>query len=882
MKVGVDPVPQSKVSERLLRWLALFVMSALVAACGGGGGGGGTGPAPVAMAPSITSHPASVSAAPGATATFGVTASGDSLSYQWHQDGVEIAGATGTSYTTPPLSAADNGAAFTVTVSNSLGSVTSNVATLTTGAAIAPSITTQPVATSVVAPAAAQFNVVASGTAPLSYQWYRNGAAIVGAHAASLTVSGTTVADTGASFSVTVSNAAGSANSAQATLVVTAVATAPSVRVGPVNATVNAGQTASFSVTALGTDPIAYQWRRNGVDIAGATRAQYTTPAASDTDNGARFSVAVSNSVGTVVSREATLTVIATSVAPSILAPPAHAAVLVGAVANFSVSVAGSAPLSYRWLKNGVDIPGGTSANYTTPVTTLADNGAQFTVVASNAAGTVTSQAATLTILTAAPAITVGPVAQNVQAPNTATFSVLAGGSLPLAYQWRKNGVDIAGATAAVYTTSATSVGDNGSLFSVVVSNTAGSVASAAALLSVSPGDVPASVVGQPQNLTVPLGAIASFSVTAVGSAPLSYQWRRNGVDIAGATEAAYTSPAATALDNGALFTVVVGNGAGSAISTAALLTVTGATVFPQRAVTLIVPAAAGSRADVLARDLATALASDQGWSIVVSNVGGANGTTAMIQAAAAAADGHTLFVGNFQMTTTPTLYRGLTVNPVTAFAHLGLINETPLALTGRPGLPPGDYTSLAAWIRTRQAGSVKFANTGLASESRMCALMFANRDGSSFTAAPYAGSASATVDTLGSVVDLYCDATNILGQHIETGKVQAYGVSSTSRSIVPALSSLATLSESGLPGFNVTQSHGLHAPQGTPPEVLARLNAALRTALVNPEFVRRQVANGARIVVDARLTPDVHRQFVQDEIDKWRPLIQAAGLYAD
>ena len=159
-----------------------------------------------------------------------------------------------------------------------------------------------------------------------------------------------------------------------------------------------AGQTASFSVAASGTAPLSYQWKKNGAAISGATSTSYTTPTATSSDNGAQFTVLVSNAAGSVTSNAATLTVNAAPVAPSISTQPSSQTVTAGQTASFSVAAAGTAPLSYQWNKDGTAISGATSSSYTTPATTNSDNGAQFTVLVTNAAGSVTSNAATLTV----------------------------------------------------------------------------------------------------------------------------------------------------------------------------------------------------------------------------------------------------------------------------------------------------------------------------------------------------------------------------------------------------------------------------------------------------------------------------------------------------
>src|SRR5712664_2586567 len=172
----------------------------------------------------------------------------------------------------------------------------------------------------------------------------------------------------------------------------------PAITMQPASQTVTAGQTASFSVAATGTAPLSYQWRKNSLAIGGATSSSYTTPTTTSSDNGAQFTVKVSNTAGSVTSSAATVTVNAAPVAPSITTQPASQTVTAGQTPSFSVAATGTVPLSYQWRKNGTAISGATSSSYTTPATTSADNGAQFTVVVTNTAGSVTSSAATLTV----------------------------------------------------------------------------------------------------------------------------------------------------------------------------------------------------------------------------------------------------------------------------------------------------------------------------------------------------------------------------------------------------------------------------------------------------------------------------------------------------
>jgi hypothetical protein len=404
-----------------------------------------------------------------------------------------------------------------------------------------------------------------------------------GATSSSYTTPATTSSDDGTQFAVVVTNTVGSVSSNPATLKVKSTPIPLSITTQPTNQTVTAGQTASFSVAATGTAPLSYQWRKNSVVIGGATSSSYTTPATTTSDNGAQFTVVVSNTAGSVTSSAATLTVNAAAVAPSITSQPASQTVTAGQTASFSVAATGTAPLSYQWRKNGVAISGATSSTFTTPVTANSDNGAQFTVLVSNTAGSATSNAVTLTVNAAPvpPSITAQPTSQTVTAGQTATFNVVATGTAPLSYQWRKSGVTISGATSAFYTTPAASSSDSGAQFTVLVSNTAGNVTSSAATLTVNAAPVPPSITAQPTSLTVTVGQTAVFSVVATGTAPLAYQWQKNGAFISGATSASYTTPVTAITDNGTQFTVLVSNTAGSVTSNAASLTVTSSAAFP-------------------------------------------------------------------------------------------------------------------------------------------------------------------------------------------------------------------------------------------------------------------------------------------------------------
>ena len=316
------------------------------------------------------------------------------------------------------------------------------------------------------------------------------------------------------------------------------------------------------------------------------------------------------------------------------------------------------------------------------------------------------------------------------------------------------------------------------------------------------------------------------------------------------------------------------------ALTAAALATA--AQAFPDKPITIVVPFAAGGPTDKVARDFAEALRKPlNGATIVIENVGGAGGTLGANKVAKAAPDGYTLLLYHVGMATSPALYRNLPYKTLDDFEYLGLINEVPMTLVGRPTLPANNYAELAKWLEANK-GKINLANAGLGAASHLCGLMFQQALKIDMQTVPYKGTAPAMTDLIGGQVDIMCDQTTNTTSQIEAGKIKAFAVTTNKHLTTPALAKLPTLDESGLKGFNVTIWHGLYAPKGTPKAVVDQLNAALRTALKDPEFIKREEALGAVVVTDGRLSPVEHKKFVAAEIDKLGGAIKAAGQYAD
>lgn len=304
---------------------------------------------------------------------------------------------------------------------------------------------------------------------------------------------------------------------------------------------------------------------------------------------------------------------------------------------------------------------------------------------------------------------------------------------------------------------------------------------------------------------------------------------------------------------------------------------------FPgTKPITIVVPFTAGGPTDRVARDLAEALRKPLGGAVVVvDNSAGAGGSIGSNKVAKAAADGHTLLLNHIGMATMPTLVRNLPFKVETDFEYLGMVNDVPMTLIGKPGLPANNIKELTAWISENKE-KVNLGNAGVGAASHLCGLMLQSALKIDMTTVPYKGTAPAMTDLLGGQIDLMCDQTTNTSTQIEAKKVKAYAVTTAKRLTTPALKDLPTLNESGLKGFEVTIWHALYAPKGTSADVLAKINTALKVALKDPEFIKKQEGLGAVVVNDKRVEPAEHKKFVAAETAKWSPILKAAGVYAD
>jgi putative tricarboxylic transport membrane protein len=300
---------------------------------------------------------------------------------------------------------------------------------------------------------------------------------------------------------------------------------------------------------------------------------------------------------------------------------------------------------------------------------------------------------------------------------------------------------------------------------------------------------------------------------------------------------------------------------------------------YPTRPINIVVPAAAGGPTDAISRVTAQAMSKLLGQQITIENVGGAGGTIGTGRVVRADPDGYTLLIYHVGLSTAATLYRKLPYDTRSAFAAVGLVTDAPMTIIGRSDLEPNTLKELVAYLKGRSAKTT-FGNAGIGSASHLCGMLFMSRVQAQLTTVPYRGTGPVLNDLLGKQIDMTCDqATNttppILGK-----LVKAYAVTTKAR--LKSLPDLPTAHEAGLEGFELGVWHGVFAPKGTPPAVVQKLSTALKAALKDPDLVKRFNDINTEPMPEDRATPEAAQRMLLSEIDRWAPIINAAGEYAD
>jgi tripartite-type tricarboxylate transporter receptor subunit TctC len=300
---------------------------------------------------------------------------------------------------------------------------------------------------------------------------------------------------------------------------------------------------------------------------------------------------------------------------------------------------------------------------------------------------------------------------------------------------------------------------------------------------------------------------------------------------------------------------------------------------YPIRPVTMLVPFAAGGPTDTIARLTAAGMAKSLGQQVVVENAPGAGGTIATTRASRAQPDGYTLLIHHVGLSTAATLYRNLSYDTKTAFAPIGLVTNAPMTIIARPDFPADTLKELVAYAQ-QQGDKLTYANAGLGAASHLCGMLFMTAIQKQLTAVPYKGNGPIMNDLLGKQIDLTCDqATNTTGP-IMAKQVKAYAITTKER--LKSLPDLPTADEAGLKGFELGVWHGIYAPKGTPSAVVQKLTAALQSALKDPTLIARFNDINTEPVAQEKATPEALAAMLASEVDRWAPMIKAAGQFAD
>ncbi len=459
--------------------------------------------------PEITQQPSVLEVYVGETVSFTVTATGMDLNYLWHKDGVPLPGEITSSLTFRAL-LADSGKAYRCRVYNQAGSLMSNEAILSVlDTTLVPQITSHPKDVTLGEGDTATFSVSVSGSPPFTYQWFLNDQIIENATDSNYSIGLVQSQMDGDVYYVVVTNPLTSLQSESALLHYSETIIPPEITKQPSNLEIYVGETVVFNVIASGTD-LNYLWHKNGAAMPEETASSITFKSLLS-DNGTAYKCNVYNQAGSLMSAEANLTVLDTTIAPQITSHPEDVTINEGQKASFTVVTSGSPPFTYQWQRNGISINGANSSSFITE-TLIVDDEGDYTVTVSNSAGQQTSNTATLIVRTK-PSITSPPVNINRNVGQTASFSVIATGYAPLTYTWSRNNTLIQGANSPTYTTNALTLADNGDMYSVEVSNVAGSIQSTAAFLTVN--DIAPAM---------PSG----FSVNRTGRRTLQLSWSDN------------------------------------------------------------------------------------------------------------------------------------------------------------------------------------------------------------------------------------------------------------------------------------------------------------------------------------------------------------------
>ena len=297
---------------------------------------------------------------------------------------------------------------------------------------------------------------------------------------------------------------------------------------------------------------------------------------------------------------------------------------------------------------------------------------------------------------------------------------------------------------------------------------------------------------------------------------------------------------------------------------------------YPAKPIKLVVPYPPGGPTDIVARLVAQKLSEQMGQPVIIDNRPGAGGNPGAEMVARSTPDGYTLVVATTAHAINPSLFKNLGYSLSKDFAPISQLTSGPLVIVANPGLPANNVAELIALAKAKP-GELNFASSGNGQSTHLSAELFASMAGVKMNHIPYKGSAPALTDTMGGQTQLMFDTMLSAMPHVKAGKLKALAVTSSTRS--PVAPDVPTVAESGLPGYEAIAWNGLLAPAGTPPEVVARLNAELKKVLASPDVKDKFEAQGFAASWN---TPADFGRFMTAEVEKWGKVVKISGAKVD
>jgi tripartite-type tricarboxylate transporter receptor subunit TctC len=300
---------------------------------------------------------------------------------------------------------------------------------------------------------------------------------------------------------------------------------------------------------------------------------------------------------------------------------------------------------------------------------------------------------------------------------------------------------------------------------------------------------------------------------------------------------------------------------------------------YPSRAITLVVPYAAGGGSDFLGRVLAEGLRTRLNEAVVVQNIGGAGSAVGSMQVAKAKPDGYTLLLNHIGLSTIPALYKKLNFDPLHSYEFIGLYAEAPMVILARKEFGPKNFAELVAYAR---ANKEKFtmASSGMGSSTHLCAILFQQVLGVPITTVQYKGAGPAVIDVRSGQVDAICDLPTTTSSMIRTGDLRAYLLTAPQR--MASLPDVPTATELGVPSLAIGVWFGVYAPLGTPKPIVMTLNKALRDIVQDKAVAEKLAAIETYLLPLDQATPEALRAKLASQIDLWSPIIEKAGVQAE